>query len=544
MNASARQRQPAPQPADNAEEVPTGAPASELAEYLDVSQRRRRLFPRAALVGLLAGGVAVVYRWLLVAGEALRNGLIEWGRAWPALGWIAPVAWGVFGALAAVWLVRRYSPVSSGSGIPHIKAVLLRLRPIPWRSILPVKLVGGTLALSAGMALGREGPTVQMGGSVGAAVADGLKSTGSERLALIAAGAGAGLAAAFNAPLSGLVFVLEELQRDFRRGVFGATFIAAAVADIVARFVGGQEPVFRIPSYPAPPLQALPVFALLGAVAGLLGVAFNRSLLGGQAIFARLRGRAFWVAVAGVGAAAGAAAWVAPITVGGAHDLSESILAGGVLPAAVPLLFVMRFALTTASYGTGAPGGIFAPLLVLGALLGLAAGSLAHAAAPAVVPDAGAVAVVGMAALFTGIVRAPLTGIVLIVEMTGSYNLMLPLLVACLFAAVAADLLRDLPVYEALLRRDLKRGGIAPTDREPIVVDLEVEPGAPFAGRLIREIGLPAGCIIVRCRDGAREWVPQASTRLHAHTRISVVIAPEAADGLRLLREGCTTIGE
>lgn len=514
-------------------------PASELAEYLDVSQRRRQLFPRAALVGLLAGAVAVTFRWLLALGESLRLGLVTWAHQYPVVGWLAPVLWGIGGALLAVYLVRRYSPESSGSGIPHIKAVLLRLRPLRWRRILPVKMLGGAIALSSGMALGREGPTVQMGGSVGAMVAEWLNSSSRERLALIAAGAGAGLAAAFNAPLAGLVFVLEELQRDFRRGVFGATFIAAAVADIITRLVGGQLPIFRIPSYPTPPLQALPVFAILGLAAGLLGVLYNRGLLSCLSLFGRLRGPTFWMATAMVGAAAGVITWFSPAWTGGGHDLSESILIGGIALASIPLVFGVRFLLTIFSYGTGAPGGIFAPLLVLGSLIGLGIGNVAHAVAPTLVPDAGAVAVVGMAAYFTAIVRAPLTGIVLIVEMTGNYNQMLPLLVACFFASGVADLLHDLPIYESLLRRDLERGGVSDAVSKPIVLDLEIEPGAPFAGKLIREVGLPSGCIIVRCRDGELEWVPKASTRLYAHMRVTAIVAPDAPDGLRLLREGC-----
>ncbi len=524
---------------ENDEGLPTGDPASEMAEYFDVSQRRRQLFPRAALVGLLAGIVAVTFRWLLAIGEAARIGAVEWARQFPTVGWIVPVFWGIIGATFSVFLVRRYSPESKGSGIPNIKAVLLRLVPLPWQRILPVKMIGGVIALSSGMALGREGPTVQMGGSMGAAVADWMKSSSRDRLALIAAGAGAGLAAAFNAPLAGLVFVLEELQRDFRRGVFGSTFIACAIADIVTRLVGGQLPVFHVPSYPAPPLSTLPVFAILGIATGLLGVLFNRGLIGGLSFFDRLHGRGRWLAVATVGATAGLIGWFTPIWVGGGHDLSESILVGGVALAAIPLVFAVRFLLTIFSYSTGAPGGIFAPLLVLGSLIGLGIGNLTHAIAPTLAPDPGAMAVVGMAAYFTAIVRAPLTGIVLIVEMTGNYNQMLPLLVACFFASTVADLLRDLPVYESLLRRDLAKSGMSHAVSKPTVLEFEIEAGSAYAGKLISETGLPPGCMIVRCRDGAHEWVPTATTRLLVNMRVTAVIAPEAADGLRKLREGC-----
>lgn len=536
-------------PQDSSEQTGDGLPAgenatfaaeaSELAEYLDVRQRRRQLFPRAALVGLIAGLVAVAFRWLLTLGDGLRVHLIEASHAYPRIGWVAPVLWGVGGALLAVWLVRRYSPESAGSGIPYIKAVLLKLRPLPWKRIIPVKLVGGVVALSSGMALGREGPTVQMGGSVGAAVAEWWKSSARDRLALIAAGSGAGLAAAFNAPLAGLVFVLEELQRDFRRGVFGATFVAAAVADIVTRLVAGQNPVFHIPTYPVPPLTALPVFIALGVITGVLGVLFNKGIIGSLSIFARLHGRSYWIAVAAVGAAAGVVGWFAPTWGGGGHALSESTLSAGVALYIIPIAFIVRFLLTLISYGTGAPGGLFAPLLALGSLIGLGLGIVVHQFAPGVVPDPGAVAVVGMAAYFTAIVRAPLTGIVLIIEMTGNYNLMLPLLVACFCAAMATDALHDLPVYEALLRRDLARTGDDPHIEKPVVIELEIEPDAPFAGLRIRNLGLPPGCIIVRVTDGESEFVPSADTLLLPHMRITAMIDPNGAAGLPLLREGC-----
>lgn len=517
----------------------TAEAAAELEEYLDASQQRRRLFPRAALVGLAAGLVAIVFRALLAAGDQLRNGLIAWSHGVPAIGWLAPMLLGATGATIAVLLVRGVAPEASGSGIPHIEAVLHRLRELRWQRVLPVKLVGGTIAIGAGLALGREGPTVQMGASVAAGIATWLRSPPRERLTLIAAGAGAGLAAAFNAPLAGLVFVLEEMQRDFRPAVFGAAFIAAALADILARLIAGQLPVFTIPSYPVPPLTALPAFVVLGVVTGLFGMLFNRGLLGGLVIFGRLQGRAVVVGAALVGAAAGLIGWFAPDLIGGGHGLTERALLGEVVLATVPLLFLLRFGLTLLSYGTGAPGGIFAPLLALGALIGLAIGDIAHTFAPAAVPQPAVFAVVGMAAYFTAIVRAPLTGIVLIVEMTGNYNQMLPLLVACFCAYIVAEGLRSLPIYEALLQRDLRRSNTAHVLHEPMVVDLTIESGAPFAGQAIRDLGLPPGCIIVRIQDGGRTWIPTAATRLDAHMRITALIAPEAAAGLRALRDGC-----
>jgi CIC family chloride channel protein len=512
---------------------------SELQEYLHVSQQRRRLFPRAALVGLLAGGVAVLFRMLLAGGDAARSALLVWAHHVPVIGWLFPMGCCAAGAALSVLMVRRYAPETAGSGIPHLEAVLQRLRELNWRRVLPVKFCGGVLALGSGLALGREGPTVQMGGAVGDLVARWLQVGTRDRLVLIAAGAGAGLAAAFNAPLAGLIFVLEEVQKDFRPVVFGAAFLAAAIADMVTRFAAGQFPVFRVPSYPVPDLSVLPAFAVLGIVAGLLGVVYNRSLVGTLNLFARLPQRHVLPAAAAVGAVIGLVAWLNPAAVGGGHSLAETFLAGHAVLAAIPVWFLLRFVLSMASYGCGAPGGIFAPLLALGALIGLGIGQLAHLLSPHLVPIPAIFAVVGMAAYFTAIVRAPLTGIVLIIEMTGNYAQMLPLLVACFAAYVVAEGCGEMPIYEHLLERDLLRGGLLPEVKEPLVLELEVEPGAPFAGKLVRELGLPPGCILISCRDGNREWIPTASTRLEPYVRITAVIAPQAQEGVAALRHGC-----
>jgi CIC family chloride channel protein len=512
---------------------------SEIQEDLNIREQRRRMFPRAALVGLGAGLVASFFRIVLAGIDGVRNGLIISSYQYPIWGWIFPAIFGVVGATLSVFLVRRFAPETSGSGIPHLEAVLHRLRTLNWKRVLPVKFVAGALAIGGGLALGREGPTVQMGGAVGDAIGMWLKVPPRERRTLIAAGAGAGLAAAFNAPLAGVIFVVEEIQRDFHPFVFGAVFLAAAVADIVSRVLSGAFPVFSIPDYPTPPTLSLPIFALLGILAGLLGVVFNRSLLGTMNLFARAKGGWNLVIAAGVGAFVGLAGWFSPMMTGSGHSLAETALAGNLVLAVIPAFFLIRFLMTISSYGTGAAGGIFAPLLALGALLGLSLGQIANRIAPGIVPLPAVFAVVGMAAYFTAIVRAPLTGIVLIVEMTGNYHQMLPLLIACFCAYAVAELLKDLPIYEALLERDLLRDGTHVKLNEPMVIDLVVEHGSSFVGQEVRMLGLPPGCVLVRCTEGSRTFVPTAMTCLEAHMKITAVIAPEADQGLTILRNGC-----
>ena len=206
--------------------------------------------------------------------------------------------------------------------------------------------------------------------------------------------------------------MLEELQRDFRPMVFGAAFVAAATADVVSRLFSGQLPVFGAPAYPTPALSLLPAFAVLGILAGLLGVAFNRGLIASLEFFGALSPRLKLASALVLGGGIGLLAYFAPNFVGSGHSLAQLALGAKLSLAALPLLFMGRFVLTLGSYGSGAPGGIFAPLLALGAVIGLFVGGAVAREFPyaGVVP--GAFAVVGMAAYFTAIVRAPLTGIV------------------------------------------------------------------------------------------------------------------------------------
>jgi CIC family chloride channel protein len=509
----------------------------EVRDFLRAHEQRRRQLPRALLVGVIAGVVAVAFRAALIAADALRDQLIAHVQAHPLLFPLPPL-YAAAGAAAAVYLVKRFAPETSGSGIPHVKAVLHGLRRMAWPRVLAVKFFAGVAGIGAGLALGREGPTIQMGAAIGQMVSGWFRSTPRETRTLIAAGAGAGLAAAFNAPLAGLVFVLEEVQRDFSPGVFTVTLIASGVADVTTRLLLGQLPVFHVEAQSIPPLPSIPFGVLLGGVAGGLGVLFNRCLVWTLDRFETLRDRPAWIVGGSVGLAVGTIAIFAPGAVGGGNRLVERTIAGDVSAAALPLFFLLRFVLTMASYGCGAPGGIFAPLLVLGSEVGLGVGKATARFFPDVPDYARTFAVVGMAAYFTAIVRAPLTGIVLMVEMTGNYGLVLPLLAACLAAYGLADLLRDRPVYEALLERDLLRGHEDTAARGSLVIDLTVASGSPFDGTLVRDLGLPRGCLVITVRRGLTEHVATADTRIAAGDQITIVVDSNAASAVALLRKG------
>ena len=510
----------------------------ELRDYLRVHEQRRRQLPRALLVGVIAGLVAVAFARSLEIAEALRSAGLE--RAHALGGWaiVLPIVLCALGAAIAVDLVARYAPEAGGSGIPHLKAVLHRLRAMRWSTILPVKFAGGVIGIGSGLALGREGPTVQMGGAIGQMVSGWFGCTPRERNTLIAAGAGAGLSAAFNAPLAGLVFVLEEVQRDFSPAVFTVTLVASVVADVTCRLLLGGAPVFHVAMTPSPALASLPLYLALGIVAAPLGIVFNRSLIAALDLAASLRRVPPWAKAAVIGAAIGVVAWFLPGTIGGGSRIVGAALTQQLSVSQLLWLIPLRLVLTSASYGTGAAGGIFTPMLVIGAILGTGAGEIAATSLPSGLVDLPTCAVVGMAAFFTAVVRAPLTAIVLLVEMTGDYSMVLPLLIACLAAGGIADYLRDPPIYEALLLRDLARRNDQPELGETLVLDLTVSHGSAFDGTEVRALGLPPGCILISVERGLVAEVPTADFALAGGDRISVLVSPRAAHAVPLLRAG------
>jgi len=351
--------------------------------------------------------------------------------------------------------VRRFSENAAGSGIPHVEAVINGDLPPAPLILLPVKFFGGVLAIGAGLALGREGPCVQMGATLTHLLGKTLGRNPSDCRSLLAAGAGAGLAAAFNAPLAGSAFVLEELVRKFDTRDAVAALGASGSAIVVARLFTGPAPDFAVTAVPYPALGDNLLCLALGVVAGLLGVAYNRVLLGALAITDRFARWPVEVRAGLVGAAAGALAWFAPDLAGGGDTLTQRALDGTAVLALLPFIYVLRLFLGAASYAAGTPGGLFAPLLVLGAQMGFVFGGLFDFGAADPTSHATAFAVVGMAALFTAVVRAPLTGMILVTEMTANSRLLLPMLAACFSAMAVATILREPPVYDSLKERTL-----------------------------------------------------------------------------------------
>jgi len=429
-----------------------------------------RVFAWAAVVGTSAGCTGALFRIVIRGFMEERSALLGPAEAHAFLACALSMASTALLTTVALFLVRRVAPEAGGSGVQEIEGALEGVRPLRWQRVLPVKFLGGLLALGGGLVLGREGPTIQMGGNFGKLIADLRRLPLSAERTLVAAGAGAGLAAAFNAPLSGVLLVLEEMRSQFKYSFTSvqALVIACATSDLAVRVLTGQGPAISILTFNAPPLASLWLFPIFGALFGLLGLFFARLLVWTLDRFANLKGWILRAAGPIVGVTIGLLGWLAPASVGGGDELIPAILAAPMAASWLLLLFAVRFATSAVSYGCGAPGGIFAPMLALGTLFGMAYGHSAHAVFPQLIQDPGVFAVAGMGALFSATVRAPITGVALAIEITANYEQILPLLLTCAAATIVAELVGNEPIYSVLLRRSLARSTADTTPPEAI----------------------------------------------------------------------------
>ncbi|MGW6614237.1 chloride channel protein [Streptomyces erythrochromogenes] len=411
----------------------------------------------AALAGCLVGLVGGGFRWCLEHADLWRASVLEAADGLGGAGRLIPVALTAAGAAVACAIARRV-PHAAGSGIQHVEAVWRQEAEVRSAWLLPAKFVGGLVAIGSGLVLGREGPIVHMGAAIGAGAGRRGRLDAEDARMLHSALGGAGLAVAFTAPLGGLVFVCEEVTGTVRPRLVLLTLVGTATAVAVSRLIVGDELVLPMPAVPAPPLWMLPVFLLCGVTAGALGAAYSGLVVGTLEVCDRPTRVPLVVRAAVIGALVGALMAFDPLLTGGGDQLSERLLAGGSpTAAALAVCLAVRFAAGPLSYAAATPGGLFAPLLALGALWGTLTHALASPLLPAGAAGSAAFAAVGMAAVFTGVVRAPLTGIVLVTEMTGAGVLLLPLLTACFAAAVTADRLGSAPIYDTLRRRMLER---------------------------------------------------------------------------------------
>jgi CIC family chloride channel protein len=412
-----------------------------------VEQREEQVFlALSLLIGALVG-LAVVAFIVLTERLGMRLYPVH-GAAWRRV--LIPVA----GSLTMGYLLYRYFPNARGSGVPQTKAALFaREGFISLRTVLG-KFGCTAATLASGIPLGREGPSVQVGAGIASLFGRHLGLRPEKVKALLPVGASAAIAAAFNTPMAAVLFSLEEVMGDLHAPILGSVVLASATSWAMLRVLLGNDPLFKVPQYNLIHPLEFGIYAILGIVGGFLSVAFTKLLLGMRQRFLRLpRKTAWWHPVVG-GVIVGLMGWFVPQVLGVGYVYVGAALNGDMAFKLMVVLMVLKLLAVTTSYASGNAGGIFGPSLFLGAMLGGAVGSVAHHLLPAYTAVPGAYALVGMGALFAGIVRAPMTSVLMIFEMTRDYTVIVPLMIANLASFFISSHFQRKPIYEALAHQD------------------------------------------------------------------------------------------
>jgi CIC family chloride channel protein len=447
----------------------------------------------ALLIGALVGLAVVAF---IVLTERFGARLYPVGSSpWRRL--LVPVA----GSLAMGYLLYRFFPDARGSGVPQTKAALfVRDGKITLTTVFG-KFFCTSATLASGIPLGREGPAVQVGGGIASVLGRTLGLRPEKVKALIPVGATAAVAAAFNTPLAAVLFALEEVVGDLHAPVLGSVVLASATSWGVLRLLLGNDPLFQVPQYQLVNPWELVVYGILGVGGGLVSVAFTQLLLRLRKWFLRQpRGTLWFQPVAG-GLVVGAMGWFVPQVLGVGYGYVGEALNDRLALRLMVILLLLKLVATAVSYASGNAGGIFGPSLFLGAMLGGALGGAAHHLFPAYVATPGAYALVGMGTAFAGIVRAPMTSVVMIFEITRDYAVIVPLMISNLVSYFISSRLQDQPIYEVLADQD----------------GIHLPTGASRKGqtRQVLDVMRPAGeCLDAAERlDQALEKVGQASER-------------------------------
>ncbi|MDQ1772655.1 H(+)/Cl(-) exchange transporter ClcA [Labilibaculum sp. A4] len=416
----------------------------------------KQLF-HALIIGLIVGLVGGFFRNTLSYIENIRDILYHQAGQSGFLSWLWPILFAIIGISIALFLVKKYAPEASGSGVQEIEGALDGLRPMRWKRVLPIKFIASLFSLGSGLLLGREGPTIQLGANIGKMVKDTLGIPDTENNSLISAGAAAGLASAFNAPFAGIIFVIEEMNGHFKFNFYSLAtiMIGAGTSDFIVRVLIGSKPIIQMTVFPSPNIYGFWLFICLGLLCSIIGLFYNKLLIISLDFFQFTSKLPFIYTGIFVGLSIAVIGIFSPDIIGGGYDTIAKVLDHSFTLSFLLFLFIARMLLSLFSYSFGMPGGIFLPMLTLGVILGMLFGVSMQQFFPQLISNPGVFTIAGMAGIFAATVRAPLTGLVLAVEMTSNYELILPLIITTVTASVFTSLLGNKPIYTTLLKRTL-----------------------------------------------------------------------------------------
>ncbi len=499
----------------------------ELKDVQQLKSRRRNIFLifLCLLTGMIAGGIVVLYTVLLEKSSHLRNSFFE--EITP-LRMITGLAVFILLGLAVQFMLEKY-PLIGGSGIPQVSGLLQKKIKFNWFPELITKFFGGVLAIGTGMSMGREGPSIHLGALVGEGIKKIFRMSEVEEKYLVTCGASAGISAAFNAPLAGTVFALEELHKFFSPLLLICVLVASGSANYVLRLILGSETTFQynfIQPKTTSPIFTLIITVVFALVITISGKAFSFFLVYFQKKYKNinmnkyLRISVFMVIPFLI------AVFFKDVT-GGGHQLIVRMFKENAALKILFLILSIKFFYTMLCYGTGFPGGIFFPMLVIGALIGKIYGEILYtyfSVSPEFIVH---FMLLGMAAYFTAVVRAPITGIILILEMTGNFSYLFMLIIVVTMTYVLTELFKMEPIYETLFENMFagKKLRTDNSEEEDRIVTLLIHVGinSEFENKKIKELNLPKTLLIVSVRANGKETIPDGETVLKSGNQLVIM---------------------
>lgn len=480
-----------------------------------------RLTLQGVMVGIFAGLMVCLYRYLLYGSEyVLRDylSIIHGNLLYIILFFIALAIMG----LLVDWLTK-WEADSSGSGIPQVYAEVKGHMEANWKKVLFSKISAGVLTALGGLSLGPEGPSVQIGGMAGKGIARLFKGSKTDELRLILVGSAVGITAAFNAPLAGVIFVFEEINHGFDKTLVFIALVSAIVSDFISKVIFGQSTALTFPIYNIP-LESYWILIVLGLLIGLLGYVYNVGMIKSSDFVSNLKIPS-WLKFVLVFMVSGVVALLIPEISDGGHFMMDML--GVAIPSlgVLVLLLVLKYLFSMFSFSSGAPGGIFLPILVLGAYIGAVFGSI-------VVPAFGfeqdliyKFIVISMAGFFAATVRSPITGVVLLAEMSGSTESLVAMIIVSVIAYVVPTLLGNEPIYESLYDRLLltKNREFVKKPSKHVLSEYVVPLDCNYINFKIKDIPFPKNAIVVSVIRNGKYVIPTEDFQIKYGDQVNIL---------------------
>ena len=480
-----------------------------------------RMLTDSIIVGTVAGLFSVFYRFVISKMDASREILYSSLNVKSILLLI------VLGIVISFIINKllKWAPLSGGSGIPQIRGEILgKFKMNEWPTIIS-KIVGGGLGNLMGFSLGREGPSIQMGGASGKLIAKILKRPADETKYMITAGAAAGLASAFNAPLAGLIFAIEELHKSYSKFVFLPALISSIIANFISFVIMGSETSFSFAAIKSLPMTLIWVAILVGIFTGLVGGLYNILIVKFQDMFKNLKSPFMkYALLMGVTIILG---FVFFDVTGGGHGVIESMAVNRFPVKYIILILLAKLFFTTFCYGSGVQGGIFLPVLVIGASCGILTFELL---ANKVNLDQYYVnfIILGMSGILASVVRSPILSIILVSEMTATFEHLIALSTVVIVSYYVAELLKIDPIYETLFERQLKDKDLIVTHERDLsnysILEYQITDGLEVVDKKLRDIDFPKHILIIGIERDNHEFVPNADDKILLGDKITVLV--------------------